>query len=764
MKKSDKMQTTGKKHIKLGDLLIKAGLIDGKLLREALGIQRVQKKKLGEVLMDMGILDDVDIANALASQLKIPFLRLEKIKVPEDIISLIPREMAEQYTLLPLRKVQKGVVVAIANPLEFYALDDLRFVTQMPVFIVVSPLGEILDAIRNHYPKKTPQDGFPNHEQGEDVVMEVIQRKDAQDRGDQDLLNLAEMPPVVRFTNAILADAIRMKASDIHIEPQKVKLVIRCRVDGIMQETLKTDKHVHASLVSRIKVISNLDISIRRKPQDGKAQVKYGGDIFDLRVSTMPTSYGEKVTIRILNPATAKLSPEDLGLAPKDLDQLLDAIRRPQGTILVTGPTGSGKSSTLYACLNRLNTSLVNIITVEDPVEFDVEGINQVQINPRAGLTFAAGLRSILRQDPDIVMLGEIRDGETAGIAFQAAQTGHLVLSTLHTNDAPSAVTRLMDLGIDDFQITAALVAVLGQRLVRRIHSGCKVPFTPDPKILERIGPCSGRDRGGAFFKGTGCDACHRTGYAGRMGLFELLMITPALKECITSGVSAQTLKNAGEREGFRTLSADGIEKALLGLTTLGEVFRVAPPEMRIGLPTTAGAETPPEPVSRNEPTPEGGTADAVSPEEIWLADAQKEEPSVFTADETPPLAAGDVKILVVDDSEITRKVLCNALETEKYVSIQAGHGKEGLERALREKPDLIVTDYQMPGMDGIALIKALKSRVSTAGIPIIMLTAVDDVSSEVEVFDAGADDYLTKPVNPKRFLARVKRYVRPSK
>ncbi len=760
MKNSIRAKKIRKRHIKLGDLLVKAGLIDDKILREALSIQRVQGKKLGEVLMGMDILDSVDIGNALASQLKIPFLRLEKISIPANITALVPREIAEKYTLMPLKIVKKGLVVAIANPLEFYAEADLQFVTQMPIFIVVSPSDDILEAIQKAYPDQTSEDHL-NGEQGEETIMEIVQRKDAPEEGNRDLQNLAELPPVVRFTNAILSDAIRMKASDIHIEPRKAKLIIRCRVDGIMHEIMKTDKHVHASLVSRIKVISNLDISIRKKPQDGKAQVKYGENNFDLRVSTLPTSYGEKVTIRILNPATAKLNPEDLGLAAKDLDNLLEAINRPQGTLLVTGPTGSGKSSTMYACLNKLNTPLVNIITVEDPVEFDVEGINQVQINPKAGITFAAGLKSILRQDPDIVMLGEIRDSETAGIAFQAAQTGHLVLSTLHTNNAPAAVTRLLDLGIEDFQITAALVAVLGQRLVRKIHQDCKVPFVPDPKILDRIRPYLGTDAGAAFFKGAGCDTCHKTGFAGRMGLFELLQVTPTLKEYIISGVSAQTLKNIGSKEGFKTMAADGIAKAMQGLTTLEEAFRVAPPEIKAARSSRAAAKTIPEPVSITETVPTRPPADAFPPAEIWLGDPQKEEPPVFTVDETSPFATEKTKILVVDDSLITRKVLCNALESENYLASQAGHGKEGLERALKDKPDLIVTDYQMPEMDGIALIKALKSNKATVGIPIIMLTAVDDVESEVEVFDAGADDYLTKPVDVKRFLARVKRFAR---
>jgi len=332
----------------------------------------------------------------------------------------------------------------------------------MAIDIGISPHKDILEAIERYYPKRDLEadlDSGPRIGEG----LEVIPSVKKEEKEVQDLLKLTELPPVVRFTNSIIADAINLKASDIHIEPQKASVIIRYRIDGIMREIMKTDKHVHASLVSRIKITSNMDISIRRKPQDGKAQVRYRDKSYDLRVSIIPTSYGEKIAIRILDPRGAALHIDDLGLSEKPLRDLEKSIERPQGIILVTGPTGSGKSTTLYACLNKLNTPDVNIITVEDPIEFDIQGINQVQINPKAGITFAAGLRSILRQDPDIVMVGEIRDNETASIAFQAAQTGHLVFSTLHTNDAPSAITRLLDLGVEPFLISASLTAIIGK-------------------------------------------------------------------------------------------------------------------------------------------------------------------------------------------------------------------------------------------------------------------------------------------------------------
>jgi type IV pilus assembly protein PilB len=491
-------------------------------------------------------------------------------------------------------------------------------------------------------------------------------------------------------------------------------------------------------VASRIKIMSNLDIAIKRKPQDGKAQVKQGGKIFDLRVSSLPTSYGEKITIRILNPATAQLNPEDLGFSDKDLKNLNRAIHMPQGIILVTGPTGSGKSSTLYACLNRLNSPEVNIITVEDPVEFDVAGINQVQINPAAGITFAKGLRSILRQDPDIVMVGEIRDPETAVTAFQAAQTGHLVFSTLHTNDAPSAVVRLMDLGIDPFLVSSSLIAVIGQRLVRRICESCKAPDTLIPEQLEEIRPYMGNRKDITFWKGKGCEACQHTGYSGRLGLFEMLTLTSGLKEAISDRLSSEQLKKTAQNEGYHVMSFDGIQKALQGVTTIEEVFRVAPPEI------IADVHSP--------------DTDASTREDLVLKDEDTTDASTMVTADRPK------KILVVDDNLVVLKLLRHLLESVDYLVFTAENGVEALKLASTENPDIIVTDYVMPEMDGVMLIKKLKSQKDTRSIPIMMLTAKEGEESELESFNAGADDYLTKPIARKRFLARVARLLKRSK
>ena len=720
---------------KLGELLLQANLIDQLTLEKALEIQKTQKRKIGQILIGMGVIDDEKIAKALASQLKIPFLRLSDVQIPKEVIDLVPQDMAENYLLIPVKVVKKQLVIAMANPLEFYALDDLRFITQMSIFVTVAPQSDVLSAIQKFYPMQSidkqlgPDMGFSEN-------VEIVAQTMEKEQNVQDLLNLTELPPVVRFANTVLADAIKMKASDVHIEPQKDNVVIRYRVDGIMREIMQIDKQIHLSLVSRIKIISNMDISIRRKPQDGKAQVKVGDSRYDLRISTLPASYGEKVTIRILNPNAGGLGIEELGFSEKDLRHFTEAIARPQGIILVTGPTGSGKSSTLYTTLKRLNSPKVNIVTVEDPVEFDIEGINQVQINPLAGLTFAAGLRSILRQDPDIVMVGEIRDVETAKIAFQAAQTGHLVLSTLHTNDAPSAVTRLLDMGVDPFVIADSLLAVIGQRLVRGICKKCKIPDPLTPQIFEQLESVINLDRTKKFWKGAGCEACQYSGYMGRLGIFELLMITPAIKEILSKNVAAVNIKKAADRDGFTTLSMDGIAKALMGLTTIEEVFRVAPPEY-----DDAAQESLDNAVKSREPV-------SATPE----SEPNKPEPSSSIGSIRPE------KILIVDDNQVILKILKNILESQNYLTVTANNGLEALKIAVQEKPDLIITDYMMPEMDGMALITKLKSQLATRFIPLIMLTSKDEVDAEVEVINAGADDYMTKPVNPKRLIVRINR------
>ena len=564
-------------HKRLGAYLLAAGLIDEDTLSRALEIQRKEnhpKTRIGKVLVDMGMTDDVNIAKTLASQLNIDFLHLGNLKIPSDVLNIIPASIATSSLIIPVSKNGKKLVVAMANPLEQYVIDDLRFITQLDVEIAVSPESEVIKAIEKFYTNNL--DNKLGQDSDIDSFLEIIENeKSHEDENDiQNLIGLTEQAPVVKFTNHIIANAIKFKATDIHIEPRHADTMIRYRVDGIMREILHASKRSHFSVVARIKIISNMDISIRRKPQDGRTRIKFGNKEYDLRISTIPTSYGEKVTIRILNPDGADLHIDDLCLPEKDLEVFKAQVHRPQGIILVTGPTGSGKSTTLYACLNELNSPEVNIITVEDPVEYDILGVNQVQINVKAGITFASGLRSILRQDPDIVMVGEIRDKETASIAFQASQTGHLVLTTLHTNDAPSAVVRLVDMGIEPYVISAGLNCVLGQRLVRRLCPKCRTPDPDSSNLVKRYHAFLPEDVTPIFWVSKGCDHCHSIGYKGRLGVFEVLKVSRAIQEALVSTDAMIKVRRVAESEGFKMLAYDGLQKAINGITSHRELVR----------------------------------------------------------------------------------------------------------------------------------------------------------------------------------------------
>lgn len=722
-----------KGNIKIGDLLVEKGIIDRKTLIKALKIQKGQKKRLGQVLIDMGVADETQIAKGLASKFKIDYVTLEDREIPRETISLIPQDMAESHLVIPIEEKHKKLVVAMADPLDHNTLKDLQFLTGMPTDFVVATGSDIQAAIEKYYPKgglERKLGATPNiHEK-----IEITKPKDVKE-GYEDiekLLKYSERPPVVRFLNAVLADAITLMASDIHIEPQETNMIIRYRIDGILREIVRTDKTLFASLVNRIKVISDIDISIKRKPQDGRAHAKYGDKTYDLRVSSLPTAYGEHVSIRILDPTLGKQKIENLGFDAKAIENLKNALNRSHGITLITGPTGSGKSTSLYACLNRLNSQTVNIMTVEDPIEYDIKGINQVQINPLAGITFASGFRSILRQDPDIVMIGEIRDSETALIAVQAAQTGHLVLSTLHTNDASSAVTRLLNMGVDVFAISDTLNAVIGQRLVRKICDNCKAPNPKSQEILRQLPSQKIKNRKIVFWKGTGCKTCNYTGYLGRVGVFEILIISPAIQKLISPDITSFAIREKAEKEGFQSMSMDGLSKAVQGVTTIEEVLRVVP-------------------FKEEEPS-RVPKADVSWQKESKMTEVSSDEKAA------PGIRRKKEKILVVDDSKDILKMLRYILESENYSVITAQNGIEGLKTAIQEKPNLIVTDLMMPEMDGVELIKELKASVETRFIPIIMLTVKDEVDSEVEVLNAGADDYLIKPVNAKRFLARIKR------
>jgi type IV pilus assembly protein PilB len=708
---------------KMGQLLVAAGLITEDQLVEALDSQKQTKRRhLGKVLVEMGLAQEEDICRALATQLNLPFVTLSELEIPRQVVELLARKQAESKCILAVGRQERRLRLAMANPLDYGTIDDVKFRTGLEVTVVIASETDIRKAIERHYKKdEIDFDLLSRVIPSAEVEVLPDEREPEKEYNVDELIRQSEVAPIVRLTNAILPDAIKLKASEIHIEPQEREVLVRYRVDGMMKNIFKVNLPVLAPLVSRIKIIGDMDIAVKRRPQDGRTKLKVANKHYDLRISTLPTIFGEKVVIRILDQARAFISLADLGFQGAELEVLTSVLSRPQGIVLVTGPTGSGKSSTLYGALNHLRSELINIVTVEDPVEYQLPGINQVQVNERAGITFAAGLRSILRQDPNVVMVGEIRDAETARIAFQAANTGHLVLSTLHTNDAPSAVTRLIDLGIDPFVIASSLLCVLAQRLVRRNCPHCLVLDALEESVLARLG--LSRDQARGARKGQGCEACQFTGYSGRAGIFEMLTINDDLRQLIVRGAADTEIAAAARRLGIKDLHADGLFKVCQGLTSVEELMRTAPPPERDARFADTGKR-------------------AAAPPEGAKVETPRKQP----------------RVLAVDDDPFIRAMLEKVLSAANYEVILATDGEEALAKVFRDLPDIIISDVVMPKLDGLELVKKLKGHLQTSVIPVILLTSKDEVESEVEGLEAGADDYIPKPIVTNRLLARINR------
>jgi len=559
---------------KLGELLIESGLLTNEKLKEALQVQTTTGKRLGEVLIDMKIISEEEMAFALAMQLKIPFVDLsDEQGLQDEVMDMIPEEVCMKFLCLPVGIKNNILDVAMADPLNLNIMKDLQFITGYNIQPAISTRSQIIDKLQNHFhPERTitqVADEFV-----EDVGMEFMSEEKEERRiEDQESIEALKDSPFIKMVDLIIRNAIKQGASDIHIEAQENQVRVRNRIDGVLQDSIKLPKWTQPIIVSRIKVLSGLNIAEKRLPQDGRIKVKAKNTSVDLRVSTLPTYYGEKAVIRILNKEIASLSLDELGFTQKNLSILRNFINRRQGMVLITGPTGSGKTSTLYACLQAVKSEELNIITVEDPVEYELPGINQVQINEKVGLSFPFVLRSILRQDPNVIMIGEIRDEETAEIAVQASMTGHLVLSTLHTNDAPSAVNRLIDIGIPPYMIANSVIGVIAQRLVRTICSNCKEEYMPSQDSLERLN-LDQEEIPIQFYRGAGCSMCNNTGFKGRTAIEEVMVMGPKLRELIQSSATVDTLREAAMAMGMTTLGYSGIKKIEGGVTAIEEVLK----------------------------------------------------------------------------------------------------------------------------------------------------------------------------------------------
>lgn len=534
-------------------------------------------KDLGEVLCELGVVDATTWARVLATYYGLPYSDTVSLgESAADLLARVPLTFAKHYQLLPLTQQDGRITVATADPSQIAALDDLRVLFGMPVQPLVVPKPALHEALTRVYDRMS---------QSTQALLDTLDETalaldTAEWQEPRDLLEADDQAPILRLVNSLFYQATKERASDIHIEPFEQELLVRFRIDGILYDTLSPPKAIQPLLASRIKVMAGLNIAERRLPQDGRIRLKVAGKDIDIRVSVIPTAFGERIVLRLLDRATALLGLEELGLNGRNLALVEKLIRQSHGLILVTGPTGSGKTTTLYAALSKINTSDKNIITIEDPIEYQLRGIGQMQVNPKIDLTFAAGLRSILRQDPDVIMVGEIRDVETAEIAIHAALTGHLVFSTLHTNDSFGAVSRLLDMGIEPFLISSSLLGVMAQRLVRRVCPGCRQAYMPAAHELQQLGltPAAAAER--PFYRaGTGCEACRGKGYHGRTGIHELLVCTDAVRTQVMQRADAATLRRAAVARGMPTLRDDGAEKVLAGITTVEEVLRVTQDE-----------------------------------------------------------------------------------------------------------------------------------------------------------------------------------------
>jgi len=566
----------------IGDTFIRLGLVNQEQVNQALEKQKLLKRhdSLGDVLASMGIITERDHVRALGEQWGVPFVDVNDLEVDASLLKLVAQNTARKLKVLPTAKKNGKLTLAMRNPLDIFAIDEIRMMTGCDVEPAITTEEDIINAISRLY-----RAGVNVSEQVNDVIKEfdtadinftaVDGNGEDEDISIEELRELSEEAPVIKLANLIIGRGISDGASDIHVEPQKHCVKVRLRVDGILHEVMQVPKKVQSSLISRFKIMAEMDIATKRAPQDGRIGAMIDGRQFDFRVSTLPSIFGEKIVLRILDKSSISVGLHKLGLLPETLEKFEGLISRTYGIILVTGPTGSGKSTTLYSVLSKLNSGEKNILTIEDPVEYELAGLTQVQINPKAGLTFATGLRTMLRQDPDIAMVGEIRDGETATIATEAALTGHLVLSTLHTNDAPGALTRLVDMQIEPFLIASSVIGVLAQRLVRVVCPKCKEQYQPPRDAIKRLGIDGDGDTKVLFYRGKGCDHCRGNGYKGRIGVYELMIMNDRIRDLVLQKASSHLMREVAIESGMKTLRDDAIAKILLGQTTLEECLRV---------------------------------------------------------------------------------------------------------------------------------------------------------------------------------------------
>ena len=767
------------KRKRLGELLVEACIITQEQLEDGLHIQKSNPRLIGQILVEMGWVSEKEVCRAVSELLNVDFVDVEGALVSQEVVQLAPENLATKRNLLPLFVQDKTLYVAMSNPLDVDVIQRIEFRTGMQVKPLIAPPSQLKETVRKHY----DVDEYVGNMLGnvvEEEAFRVTEEEETENTVDvSEIRKISEGSQIVRLANLVISDGIKKRASDIHLEPTSKYINVRYRIDGLLTRGIQVPKWLQSPLISRVKVIAGMDIAEHRKPQDGRISVTYAQRKIDLRVSTLLTNFGEKVVIRILDKSTSSHDLSKLGISPKYLHLYWGMLRQPQGWILVTGPTGSGKTTTLYASLNTVKDTTKNIVTVEDPIEYQLAGINQVQINPKAGVTFANGLRAILRQDPNIIMVGEIRDNETAEVAMQAAETGHLMLSTLHTNDAVSTVNRLFSLGLSPDLVASNLLVVIAQRLVRKICPRCKIEYPPTEEELQQIGIFHTANPEIKFYKGRGCPSCNQTGYHGQIGIYELLVQNDKLRDAIAQRPTKQALKRLARATGMKTMLEDGIDKIRQGITTIEEVARVCPIDPK-EFPDSAPCPECGKLIARSEPIcpycdhvlhptcPEC----RASLEKDWvfcpfcgihILDAASTLSQDSSGTSQSIINKRSIRILVADDDAPVREMLRTLLEQQGYQVVQAKDGAEALERIHAELPDLVILDVNMPRQDGFTVCKTIRSAVDTMFIPVIMLTGRDSVEEKMEGLAYGADEYITKPFDAYNLLAQIRNVLQRS-
>ena len=737
-------------------------------LEELLTVEQLEElraqpvERLWDEVIRRNLVPDDALVKAVATRFRMKIGDVNTVS--QQAKELVPEALARKFRVLPLSISDSVLDIATSDPLDLDCERSLAFALGRTIRMSIAGPKRIMDRIEEVY---RPENVFEKILENVQGSYDVENIKDNADDGELDLgAARAGERPVIQLVDRIIAEGIQSRASDIHLEPEESGVAVRYRIDGVLRQVMVLPKPAGVPLVSRIKIMAQLDIADRLRPQDGRARVAVSGNRVDLRISTLPASQGEKVVIRILDQRSTILSLDALGLLPDELTRIHELLQAREGIVLVTGPTGSGKTTTLYSMLRAVQARGVNIVTVEDPVEYRLQGIVQVQVNEKAGLTFPAALRSILRQDPDVILVGEIRDKETANIAIQASLTGHLVLSTLHTNDAASSVTRLVDIGIESYKIAAALKGVVAQRLMRRLCSHCReLAIGQVPDRIKRWFPDQG-----TVYRGVGCPECSMTGYRGRLAVEEVLHANDEVERRIAGNETVERIHDAARETGMRSLWESGVQHVRQGETTIEELLRVleAPSE-----PSTATRAGPPPRASTSGAPAVSGRASTTSVEEeepttgpstpaSRRSGTRHSAPTSFTGDSFELVEDKQSKrpaakrVLLVEDEESLRRVMKDLLEREGFVVFEASDGVIALDEIDRLAPDLVVLDLNLPRLDGYGVLSHLRARPSTQKLPVIVLTAKGDEESEVRVFEYGASDYLTKPFRGRALSARI--------